>query len=61
MEKNGAIGPSTPCCGGKVCGEKTAAAQLEMLDDDVTRRAAKAAQAALVGERSNEQTTDAKP
>lgn len=60
MEKNGAIGPSTPCCGGRGCGEKTAASRIDLLDDDVTRRAAKAAQAALSGEK-NEQTVAKKP
>ena len=49
MEKNGAIGANTPkCCGGS-CGSKQAStskwlpkAELQALDDDLTKRAAEA-------------------
>jgi len=51
MEKNGAIGPSTPSAGTKHCGEKQAESAIDTLDEDVTRRAARAAEAALKGER----------
>jgi hypothetical protein len=55
MEKNGAIGPSTPSAGTRHCGEKQAESAIDTLDDDVTRRAAQAARSALTGGNVNEQ------